>query len=137
MDPPPVHLQLLFSRPSGADAAAQPGKRAAEPGQPGRPVSELGQLHLELSFTGGCPGRKDVQDHHGPVHDLYPKGLLKVFKLGRGKLVIADHPRGFRLFRQKRKLRELAAPQISDRMCRLPSLDQRLYGNGPGSPRKK
>ena len=90
MDQTPVHLQLLLSRSPGADPSSQTGQGISEPHQAHGPVPELGQLHLDLSLPGPGPGCENIQDHHGAVHDLRIQGVLQVFKLGRGKLVVTD-----------------------------------------------
>ena len=96
-DQPPVHLQLLLSRAPGPDAAAQTGKGSSKPGETGRPVFQLGELHLDLSLTAHRVGCENIQDQQRPVDDLAGQFRFQIADLGSRQFIIADDPVRFRL----------------------------------------
>ena len=96
-DQPSVHLQLLLPRAPGPDAAAQTGKGSSQSGKPGRPVFQLGELHLDLTLAAHRVGRENVQDQQRPVDDLAGQFRFQIADLGSRQFVIADDPVRFRL----------------------------------------
>ena len=59
-DVAPIALQFALAGTSGADAASQPGQRRSLPAQPGQPVLQLRQLHLQPPLRRLRPSGEDV-----------------------------------------------------------------------------
>jgi hypothetical protein len=53
------------------------------PGEPGKEILELRQLDLELGLMAAGPGRKDVQNDFGPIHNPDVELALEIGPLDR------------------------------------------------------
>src|SRR5260221_14145795 len=96
-DAPAVGLELGLTGAASADAAPQPGKQDAAPGQAREHVVELRQLHLETALPGAGPTGEDVEDELGAVHRLAPERFFAVALLGRRELVAEPQHAGLDL----------------------------------------
>ena len=75
-------------RSSGLPRQVSPG-----PGQPGKAVLILRQLHLQRPLTGMGVLGKDIQDDRRPVQymDRFPKRLLQLAEMPRGEFLIENN----------------------------------------------
>ena len=131
LDAPAVGLQLGLPRPSGADP---PGLLAEPPApaQSGKPVAELGQLHLGLALLAAGVLGKDVENHRGAVDGGATEDLLQVELLGRAQLVVEHHGVGVELLAHLQDLVDLALADVGGRIRRAAALDQPSHLVGPG-----
>ena len=96
-DPAPVSLDLGFTGPAGADAAAAghpaaglPGQRLTPAAQPRQQVLQLRQLDLRLALLAAGVLGEDVQDQRGAVDDLHLHHALQRRSWLGGELAVAD-----------------------------------------------
>ena len=81
-----VHFQAGLAGAAAADAAAQPGERGVPLGQPGQPVAQLRQFHLQPPFPALGATGEDIEDELGPVEHLEVGGGGDVAPLGGGEV---------------------------------------------------
>ena len=123
MDPSAVHLEFRLTRPPRADSAAESRQRISESDKTDGTVSELRQLDLDLSFPGLRAGRKDIKNDHRPVHDLCVQGILQVFELCRGELIVTDNSGRSALPDHLLQFLDLSLSKVGSRMDIFPVLD--------------
>ena len=78
-----VHFQAGFAGAAAADAAAEPREGSVPLGQPGQPVAQLGQFHLQPPFPAFGAAGEHIEDELGPVEHLEIGGGGDVPPLGR------------------------------------------------------
>ena len=93
-DDAPVGLELGLARAPEPDAASDAGEVGPHSGEARQHVFELRQLDLQLGFVAPRPGREDVEDDFGPVHDPNLELALEVGALDRAQLLVEDDQRG-------------------------------------------
>ena len=72
-------------------------------------------------------GRKNIQNYHGPVHNLGIQGIFQVAQLCRGKFIVTNHPGGAQLKDALPDLFYFSFAQIGSRMNPLPVLDYLVH----------
>ncbi|MNC44166.1 hypothetical protein D3C75_930630 [compost metagenome] len=87
-DMPPVGLQLGFTGPPGADAAAETGQILAMPDKPGKQIAVLCQLHLQNALPGFRPPGENIQNQLGTVNDFHIQRFLQITDLNAGELLV-------------------------------------------------
>ena len=108
----PVGLQLRFARSASADPAAELRHFHAASRQPRKHVFELGQFHLQLTFTSAGVPRKDIENQLRAIDDARVDHALDVALLRRREIVIEqNHIRGNRGRRARNFLQLALADQ--------------------------
>ena len=88
---PTVGFQFGFAGPPRSDSAAKAGQRSAVSGEAWEPVSVLGELYLQFSFDGTCPGGEDVQNEHGTVNDTAIQNFFQLPYLRALQFVVCNN----------------------------------------------
>src|SRR5678815_3468448 len=107
-DAPAIRLELRFTWPPRADAAAKARQGGARSGQPRKEVLELSQFHLPAPLTSACTTREDVQNELRPVDHLALESLLELAQLSGSQFVIHDHDIHIGFRARRREARHLA-----------------------------
>ena len=124
-DMPPVGLQLLFTGPPGADAAAGTCHRRAAPqsrhglaraDQPGQPVTLLGEFYLQGPLPGEGVLGEYIEDEHGPIQHLAVERFFQAAYLGGGELIVAGDAVGVQLCDPPLDLQKFPLAHIGDLM---------------------
>ena len=134
---PPVGLQLGLAGAAGADgggaaAGGLPHQMGPHARQPGQQILVLGQLHLQLPFSGLSPLGENVQDQAAAVQYLDPQLLPQYPHLGGGQLVVKHRQVARVGFDQFLQLLHLAVPQKAAGVRRRPVLHHHGHGLAPG-----
>ena len=109
---PPVGLQLSFTRPTSADAAAELRHFHASPRQPRKQILELGQLHLQLTLTRAGVPSKNIENELRAIDDARVDYAFDVALLrGREVVIEQNHIRGNRGCRARNFLQLALADQ--------------------------
>ena len=91
MNAPTVRLQLCFARTFGTNATGLSGHTNPLTGQAWQHVSQLGQFHLQLSFTSARPSGEDVQNQLGAINHPGIQHLVQVALLRWAQFLIENY----------------------------------------------
>ena len=131
-----VHLQLLFTRSSRTDTAAQTGQGTAQSDQARCAVTQLCQLNLDFSLARRRMRRENIENDHRPVHYLRIQRRFQIAKLCRGQFIVADHAGCAHFPDHLPQFPDLSTAQIGAWMNLLPVLHQTPDRRRPGSIRQ-
>jgi hypothetical protein len=107
---------LIMRRSAQADTALLAFQVRPAAHQPGRQVTQLCQLHLQLAFEGTCPLREDVEDQAGaPQHPARQHAFEVAFLAGTQR-VVEDHHVGLVFVHRGQDLSGLA---LADEQARF------------------
>jgi hypothetical protein len=112
LDDAPVGLDLcLAGTAQETEAAALPLEVGPAADEPAPLIFEMGELDLQLAFTGMRPLAKDLEDQPGPVDDLRLPGTLEIALLDRRERMVDDDQRDLLGLDPRRNLVDLAAAE--------------------------
>ena len=108
-----ISLKLGFSGAAGADTSTQSFQMLPLTGEPGQEILVLREFHLETSFPGPRPGRKDIEDECDPVDDLDTQSFFDVPLLYRRQFIINDKHIIIKLIFEGDQFLEFPLPDIA------------------------
>ena len=109
-----VGFELLLAGSARANAAAEPRKLFAAPGQPRQQIVQLREFHLQLAFARARVGGEDIENQLRAVDDAAAGAFFHVAELHGREIVVDNHERHVTRLRLGSNFLELAA---ADERC--------------------
>jgi hypothetical protein len=128
----PIDFKLGLTRAPGADPATKTRECDPASREPGQPVDQLRQLHLEASFSRSRPLSEYVEDEGGPVDDAHFQSFFQISLLRWTKLAVDNNQVRPFPASEMRKFLELSLPQERCWMRPLARLRERSHDHGVG-----
>jgi hypothetical protein len=87
----PVNFKFRFTWTTRADAATQTREIGTNTNQIRLPITQLRELHLQLTLAATGMFGKHIEDQHRAIHDRHRNNLLQILALTRPQIVEHEH----------------------------------------------